>query len=101
MGRWLSSLRVRSAPLEMSSNVRRRNREGMQHSEDVMAREPEFDFGASGPHAPFLVPQRRHSEDEEVCDCRVSLFVTMLANVLCSKMGELYCIFTLTKMLQM
>ncbi|GMS85021.1 hypothetical protein PENTCL1PPCAC_7196, partial [Pristionchus entomophagus] len=53
----------------MANEVRRRNRDELRVGEDVMAREPDFDFGASGPHAPILYTgirrKRRTSKSDE------------------------------------
>lgn len=53
----------------MANAVRRRNRDDPRVGEDVMAREPDFDFGASGPHAPILYTglsrKRRSSKSDE------------------------------------
>uniref|UniRef100_A0A1I7XHG6 Acetyl-coenzyme A transporter 1 n=1 Tax=Heterorhabditis bacteriophora TaxID=37862 RepID=A0A1I7XHG6_HETBA len=49
----------------MAKRIRRRNREDPRSSEDVMAKEPDFDFAASGPHTPMIFHPSNKSDDEE------------------------------------
>lgn len=67
----------------MANRIRRRNRgddSDPRTSEDVMAREPDFDYASSGPHVPMLVPPRsthKKGDEEQVCSFELDSFLSV------------------------